>query len=373
MNILIPIFNLNIGGTERVLVNMINGFIQYKFQVTVVLIKHPQNTTILDDISQETNLISCQNSIKKAIHILKDELKSYNYDLVFSSQRGATLLVHYVMKLFKLIHPHVIREQSNSIHNSFRHNKIVKRYILSRAYKKLLSNAQFVILHNKSEYNHLKQQLNFNRNAKIYFIDNPVNINQLIDKSNDSISNHLKTNRAYIIAVGSLIDIKRHDFVIRSFSKLKEQNTDLIIVGSGPLKMELEKLSENLDIKEKVHFTGQVSNPFPLMKNAKLLVHASSTEGFGMVVAEALALGKTVVGIQNNNGPQHILKYGKFGYLSLDDEKSFAAAIDYALKHPINEKVIVSRAMDFSRDKVIKKYVSIFQEVKKVAESGKTF
>ena len=365
MNILIPIFNLNIGGTERVLANLINGFIQHKCKVTAVLIKHPQNTTILEDISKDANLISCQNSTKKAIHILKKELNSCKYDLVFSSQRGATLLVHYVMKLFKLNHPHVIREQSNFIHHTFAHHQLLKRKFLTRGYKKVLSNAQFVILHNPSEYSHLKRQVNFNRNANIFFIDNPLNVHKLIEKSNDPLSNHHQASKDYIIAVGRLIDIKRHDFIIRSFSNLKNQNIDLVIVGSGPLKMELEKLSENLNIKEKVHFMGQVGNPFPLMKNAKLLVHASSTEGFGMVVAEALVLGKTVVGIQNDNGPEHILKYGKYGYLSLDEEKSFAAAIDYALKHPIDEKDTFRRAMDFSMDNVFQKYIRVFQDVKK--------
>ena len=64
----------------------------------------------------------------------------------------------------------------------------------------------------------------------------------------------------------------------------------------GPLREDLEKTVGSLGLGDRVTFLGAVSNPYPLMREADVLVLPSMEEGFGLVAVEAAALGVPFVG-----------------------------------------------------------------------------
>src|SRR5690606_7657232 len=65
--------------------------------------------------------------------------------------------------------------------------------------------------------------------------------------------------------------------------------------GSGPLERELKKVVADLDLEDKVIFSGHLSNPFPLINKCDCLVFSSNYEGQGLVVLESLILNKPVI------------------------------------------------------------------------------
>jgi CDP-glycerol glycerophosphotransferase len=80
----------------------------------------------------------------------------------------------------------------------------------------------------------------------------------------------------------------------------------LVIVGQGPLRAQLEATVAALKLGSAVFFAGQQYNPFPYLSRASCFVLSSNHEGQGMVLLEALTLGKPVLST-DVSGPRSVL------------------------------------------------------------------
>jgi CDP-glycerol glycerophosphotransferase (TagB/SpsB family)/glycosyltransferase involved in cell wall biosynthesis len=99
------------------------------------------------------------------------------------------------------------------------------------------------------------------------------------------------------VTVGRLSPEKNHARLIRAFDAIhqEDQNTQLVIIGSGPLTNDLAHLSEELGLAHAVILAGQQHNPFAIMAEADCFVLSSDYEGQPMVILEARVLGLPVV------------------------------------------------------------------------------
>ncbi len=99
------------------------------------------------------------------------------------------------------------------------------------------------------------------------------------------------------VTVGRLSPEKAHWRLLEAFSSVNREHPDtqLVIVGTGPLAAELHDLAANLGVSDSVVFTGQVPNPAYLLSACDCFVLSSDYEGQPMVILEALALGLPVI------------------------------------------------------------------------------
>ena len=99
------------------------------------------------------------------------------------------------------------------------------------------------------------------------------------------------------VTVGRLSPEKAHWRLMNAFALLNQEfpDTQLVIVGDGPLADELKDLASSLGVSDSVVFTGQVQNPTYLLKVCDCFVLSSDYEGQPMVILEALALGLPVI------------------------------------------------------------------------------
>lgn len=102
-------------------------------------------------------------------------------------------------------------------------------------------------------------------------------------------------------------------------------NVELIIVGQGPLRESLAMHRNSLELQDRVFFTDYMANPFPVVKAADAFVLSSDYEGQGLVLLEALALGKTVLST-DIVGPRSILDKSA-GFLVQNDVASLAGGM----------------------------------------------
>jgi glycosyltransferase involved in cell wall biosynthesis len=107
----------------------------------------------------------------------------------------------------------------------------------------------------------------------------------------DSVKFRKKKNQ--IIYVGRLVPHKHVDELILAVQKLRSDIPDIKckIVGDGVLKEKLEKMIENLDLRENVELLGtlpEYKDVISLIKSSEILVLPSTKEGFGLVVLEAM-------------------------------------------------------------------------------------
>jgi glycosyltransferase involved in cell wall biosynthesis len=125
-------------------------------------------------------------------------------------------------------------------------------------------------------------------------------------------------NTDYIIAFGSTSSHKNIQGLIVAFSKLiiTHNNHNLILVGHQHSNEELNKLIFDLNLTDKVFFTGFVPDEhvFPLIKASSLFIFPSFYEGFGIPLLDAQSLGVPVASSEAASLPE----VGKEGALYFD-------------------------------------------------------
>ena len=111
----------------------------------------------------------------------------------------------------------------------------------------------------------------------------------------------------YIVYVAGLREVKNHILLIETLKDfLKESKLSLVLIGDGPLKGTLETRIKQLGLDEKIYLLGNLKNPYPLVKRAKLAIMVSNSESFSLAVVEAMCLGVPIIATACG-GPQEII------------------------------------------------------------------
>jgi glycosyltransferase involved in cell wall biosynthesis len=119
-----------------------------------------------------------------------------------------------------------------------------------------------------------------------------------------------------IVIVGALNAFKRPDLGLRAFAHLRKelQGARLALAGDGPMRPALETLCRELRLGDSVEFLGYRADLPDVLAECHVCWHVSRSEGFGLAVAEAMASGLPVVGM-DVPGVRDLLGEGKAGIL----------------------------------------------------------
>lgn len=140
--------------------------------------------------------------------------------------------------------------------------------------------------------------------------------------------------RPVLLAVGRLAPPKDYPTMLQAMALLKEKGFagSLVIVGDGELRNELIDQADRLGLAHQVHFLGTRHDIPELMNRADLFVLSSAQEGFGLVVAEAMACELPVVATFAGGIPEVV---GDCGFVvPSGDPAALAVAIQNVLDIP---------------------------------------
>lgn len=186
-----------------------------------------------------------------------------------------------------------------------------------------------------------------------------------IDTSLYSLRTVNKTPKK-IFAVGNLLKTKGFDILIRAFAKCVaiHPEIELTIAGAGPEKDALISLSNSLNLKEKIFFTGALSpeNVSIAMQKADLFVSASLFETFGVSIIEAMACGLPVVATKCG-GPEEIIQNETGLLCDKNDVEGLSDAILYVYQHFEKYEVQKIRKIveeRFSKHSIIERLINIY-------------
>lgn len=313
------------GGIEKVLVELCNNLDSEKYEITVL------------------NWFLC-NEIKNILN------KNIRYKYIFNGKepRGISRLVRDLPE--NITHKIFIREKYD-IEIAFQEGYTHK--IISGASKNTKKIAWFHIDPNYFNFNEpyfrnkstLEKKLNsfdnlcfvsrfikewyldkYNlENTRLDLIYNPINIKAVLEKTNEKVTDlNLNNKKFRIICVGRLSIEKQFNIVIKVCSNIyikKNKNIELIIVGDGPEKNNLNSLIDKYNANGYIKLIGFSRNPYKYIKNSDLLVCSSETESFGLVVAESMIINTPVLSVKCG-GPDEILMNGKYGMIIENNEES---------------------------------------------------
>ncbi|MDR2297354.1 MAG: CDP-glycerol glycerophosphotransferase family protein [Comamonas sp.] len=199
---------------------------------------------------------------------------------------------------------------------------------LYQYYEKLISVSKSVSWENKE----LISQEFLIDVRKFDYCNNMVNADEIIEKSQDFLSDDIsekiqKCKGRLFIGCGRLSPEKGFEKLIKSFSLVVEKypESQLLILGDGPLREKLLQEIASKELKGNIHLLGYVSNPYPVIAQASCFVFSSDYEGQGLVALEALILGRPVIST-DVVGPRSILENGE-GVLVENNAESLADAM----------------------------------------------
>lgn len=179
---------------------------------------------------------------------------------------------------------------------------------------------------------------------------NSVDVDKFSSKENDSFKKEFKLeDKPIVLFVGNLIKRKNVDSLLEA-KKIANSDYYLVVVGDGPLYKKLTKKVEDENIRD-VIFTGSRGDVENIIPSCDLLILPSYSESFGLVLIEALACGKPVIG-SDVGGISEIINDDVGLLINPKKVSTIAKAID-KLVNDEDLRLILSmnarnRALDFS-------------------------
>jgi len=176
------------------------------------------------------------------------------------------------------------------------------------------------------------------------------------------------SRRNLLLTVAHLSGFKRIDFLLKVFAVIlcKSPGLRFSIVGHGEKKADLKQLAEKLNILENVDFCGRLSRKkiASMYSRARLYLHGSIGEPFGMALVEALASGCPVIA-HASGGPKEIITPGTGILLdTLDPEAWGNAILDFFTQSDSQmPELCRQRAADFSWDATAVSVISVCEKI----------
>jgi glycosyltransferase involved in cell wall biosynthesis len=211
------------------------------------------------------------------------------------------------------------------------------------------------------------------KEEKLEVIPNGVNVEDfnLSEDEMERVKAKYGLNETTIMFAGNVIPRKGVEYLIRAAEILNDEKILLLIVGNTNLDREYAEKVIDYAKKKRINakFTGFV--PYEdlkaLYKACDIFVLPSLEEGFGIVLTEALASGKPLIGT-NIGGILAQIKDGWNGFLvEPGDEKGLAERIRYLIENE-EERIRMGKnskklAEEFDWKKITERYLEVYEEV----------
>lgn len=295
----------------------------------------------------------CYENTKKILNLIQE--KNGEIDLFIDYDWGATRYIDKLNLKNKIVWIH------NSVSNLMKKKSKIERF------GKRLKKYDCVVSICDEMKEEIEELYPFLK-GKVKRIYNPFNFEKIEKMSKDkeelSLEEQNLLKDSYILAVSRLDTVQKdYQTLLKGFKKALDSgfSKKLYILGDGPNRDEIKKISQDFNLENKVVFLGRKKNPYIWMKNCEFFVHSSKYEGFGLVIVEAMSLKKAAIVSDCKVGPKEILGNGKYGVLFevgdyLELSKSILDLDKDLNKREQLEEIGYKRSHDFSGE-IIKKEI----------------
>lgn len=364
MKILVLHGHLSMGGEERVLLNVLRNLIELGYDVDLLITwNHGENNLFENEIPKKVNYeflfdnYNGKSKIIKEIYRLRTKttylkkvekiIEEKKYDVIIDYSSNLLKYKNFDIKvpIFAWIHFSLTFGEKLSGEKVEKYKKQYKKY------DKILTICDTM----RDEFVEI---LGMDK-TKVELVYNPINLEIIRKKAEDvnpKYGNYLKED--YFLQVSRLTQQKQPEHLVDIYYKLKQRGIKekLYFIGNGEkVKLIKQKIKE-YNLEDDIILLGQIENPYPFFKNAKLFLHTAKYEGLPTVLLESLAFGTPVVAYDCPTGPKDILgKNSEYGELiPLNDKDIFVKRvyelIDNNEKYENYKKMSLIRANDFSME-----------------------
>ncbi|MDI7661024.1 glycosyltransferase [Cronobacter universalis] len=353
MRILMIIDGLPGGGAEKTVLTLARGMTEMGHHVSVFSLRRVCDYTIPEGVDYQVVLDTCKKPWRKLTELsrrarlldgaIRQAERGGKFDLILSHLHKTDRIVAHS----KVIDP---AKLWFCIHGMFSfsylmHRKGFARWLKRTKIRRIYQNSNVVAV-SKAVLHDLTDNVGITlRHSQV--IHNPFDIEAIQQQAAAPCE---MEGQPYLIHVGRFHHHKRHDRLLHAFAQSGIKDASLVLMGNGSDEKiaSLASLAEKLNIAERVIFKPFAANPYPWIRNARLLALSSDCEGFGNVLVEAIICGTPVVSTNCPGGPKEIMTGDLARGLSGMDADSLAQTLAEIYHNPpvVDRDTIVSYGVD---------------------------
>ena len=366
----IPYTFTNGGGAEKALQLLVNNLSQEKYDITIQEIENFNKYLEINDNIHLRHAFMNQKYPEKSFNELNYILLIYFPDLLknlfFLQNYDAIITFNYQLPSFMLPAFKNIKKIAwfhGDIYDLQAKNKIWEKHKQEKVW---FDADKIITISNKSKQSLIDVYPNLADKCSI--IHNGTDIKDIIEKSKENAEIKFSPKN-FAICIGRLDENKNFILAIKAIAELKKEGIDfsLIIVGEGNQHDYLLQMVKTLEVEDNVFFTGFQTNPYKYLKNAKCLCVTSFSEGWGLVITEAMALGIPFVTTPVAGASEELSDGGKCGLVAGYDEKEYAAELKKLITDDklYNEMSVncIEHVKEYSAEKYVEKFENALNEI----------
>ncbi|MGD7044461.1 glycosyltransferase [Jeotgalibacillus proteolyticus] len=395
-NMLIASFDMEIGGVERSLINMLEHFDYNNYKVDLMLYKHqgellpliPKKITLLREIPQYSTFRKSVKEIFQDKHIKigisrvlsKMHTNAKRKQIAEPGYYQMQLMWKYALPFL----PEIDKEYEIAISYLWPHYFVAEKI---KAKKKIAwihtdySTIETDIkldLEMWGRFNHIiavseacKKSFLLKYPAlkeKVTVVENITSPKLIREMAEEDIDNPLENdNRFKLVTVARLSHAKGIDNAVKALKILMERGLTHIvwyIVGYGGEEEVIKSLIAKNKLENHFILLGKKTNPYPFIKSADLYVQPSRYEGKAVTVSEAQILGKPVM-ITNYTTASSQVRNGVDGYICELSIEGIADGVEYFIHHPKAIKNIMSncKEINFNNENELDTLYTLIEQV----------
>lgn len=349
------ITSLEVGGAEKVLLDLVSKIDQVRFEIKVFIIKKNMNS-IYDLRLQNINIDCVYLNKKTKIFFdvfttfkLTKQLKKFKPNIIHSHLKSASFVFFYKLfnKSVKWLHTiHTIA----SIDTKYLRRPIMG-YLYRHKYIFPVAVSESVKLSAMSTYK-LKDEI-------IQVIYNGVMIEDYFEKAKKY------TDGLRVLHIGRFEKVKNHRYIIKEFNKFFKvyPMARLNLIGEGPLKEDIRQLVKRRGLNTVVSFIAPTNEVANYYKNADIYILPSLFEGLSLSLIEAMASGCAIIA-SNVGGNSELIENYVNGYLIDNKPNQLFEKLVYLnnrrdLIKVMGEKNVI-KAKEFSLENMVNEYQKIY-------------
>ncbi|MFE8032770.1 glycosyltransferase [Thiohalocapsa marina] len=355
------------GGVERMLVNLMQGFVD---------LGHPVDLLLADDRSQHlSRLPAAVRCIRTGSR--HTQLAAFGLARYLRRHRPPVLLVAkdragraaVLARRLAGTDTRIVLRLGTNLSTAMAERSAVNRWLRYAPIRRLYPSIERIVAVSDGVAADTRA-IAYYPHERIRVIRNPVITPDMQQRALQAVP-HPWLNPAQraqcpvVLGAGRLERQKDFSTLIQAFARVRRQRPcRLILIGEGGWRERLTQQIAALEIEADVDLPGHQSNPYPFLANADLFVLSSAWEGSPNVLTEAMALGTPVVSTDCPSGPRETLAGGRFGPLvPVGDADALSEAMAQTLDHPLPPPVLKDAVSDYHYLKSAARYLELLDEI----------
>lgn len=276
--------SLEIGGAERVLLNLARGLADAGEDVTLVVLD--ATGPLRREVERATSAVTLvdlgRSRARTALPRLVREVRARRPRAVITSHTHVSALLAAARPLLGDVRL-VARAPGMWIGGP-------PESVAVRAVRRLMHRRSDLVLASSPT---MQQQLQAILGREVEMLPNPVDVDGI--RSRARAVQRIEGSGRRVVCVGRLASGKGIEELVRAFAAEAAPEDRLTLVGDGPLRSAVERTVAEVDGAGRIVLTGALDDPAPLLAGADVLVVPSRSEGMPNAALEALAVGTPVV------------------------------------------------------------------------------